>query len=60
LGGGGARLGKVDETAPFVKRARKVHHFARFDVSSEHVVATVVDVNGMLVEPPFSIPVGRR
>jgi hypothetical protein len=54
LGGGGAVLSKVHEKEPFVKAAKRVHHFARFDVSPGRMTVSVIDVDGNPVEPPFT------
>jgi hypothetical protein len=55
LGGGGVKLGNVDSGRPFVKQAREVHHFARFDAGTDGLTVTIIDIDGNLVEPPFTV-----
>jgi hypothetical protein len=55
LGGGGARLGNVDLGRPFVKEAKKVHHFTRFDVAGDSITTTVIEIDGNFVEQPYTL-----
>ncbi|MCX5814895.1 MAG: metallophosphoesterase [Proteobacteria bacterium] len=54
LGGGGADLTSDTPydpvSAPYIIKAQSIYHFARFDVSGNTMVATVMDVSGNTID----------
>ena len=60
LGGGGAPLAEPTpfsaEAKPFLIRAEKAHHFARFDIKGNTMIVTIVKDDGAVIE---TFPVDR-